>query len=465
MYMGRRYYVSVRRLGIKPETKEASVHAANAWWRAKQAELDYAYTASHPPLRTPRPAEDIASALLGSKEDWPTALRDLLLRLPAFGYPDISSPVDEEGAATVLKQALGDLLLRSIVDGEPLPPSLAECLPPVRTSAVERAVREIRGEQAADTSRTVKTMADNWFRGQKVQVMSKGLSPDRADAARRFLAPFVAFVGETADVGTVNAETLTGFYHFVLSKIGERHQNPQAGWGTVYSKEIFQTARSWIRWLVEQGAITAPPNLAAKFRFGSTVKRVQVWTADEVRGLIREAPGNLKLCVLLCLNCGMTQGDVSDLLDDEVDWREGRVFRKRSKTAHKDSVPTVNYKLWPETFALLKEYRSGKDRVLMTDAGNPFMRKKMQDGKLVKVDGFARKWAKLRKRLGLKKPMKLLRKTSASLLESHETYGRFTSLFLGHSPKSMKDRYYAAPPQELFDKAVLWLGEQLRLVE
>jgi integrase len=459
MYRGRRFYVSARQLGTA-ETKEASVQAANAWWVAKQSDLDLAYRASLNPPRTPLPAEDLAAAAIGSKEDWPTALRSLLAGLAESGRvfgqePAEPVPVDEGTASTLLKQALGDLLLKAIAGGEPLPKQLAERLPPARAAQVERAVKELRGESAASPDRTVKALADDWFRGLAAQVRANGLSPDRADAVRRFLAPFVAFVGEGADVGAIEPATLTAFHRFCLSQIGGGR------WGAVYARDIFATARSWIRWLVELGVIVAPANLASKgFRFGSTVKRIQTWTPDEVRQVIGEAPGKLKLALLLMLNCGMTQGDVADLLDSEVDWRTGRIIRRRSKTAARESVPVVNYRLWPATFSLLKQYRSGQDRVLLTDAGNPFMRKKMQAGKLVKVDGFARKYDKLRKRMKLK-PMKLLRKTAASLLETHEVYGRFTGLFLGHTPASMKDRHYSAPPQALFDEAVMWLGDQL----
>jgi hypothetical protein len=70
----------------------------------------------------------------------------------------------------------------------------------------------------------------------------------------------------------------------------------------------------------------------------------------------------------------------------------------------------------------------------------------------------------LQAKLSFRKPMKGLRKTAATLLESHETYGRLTGLFLGHAPASMKERHYAAPPQALFDEAVTWLGRQLGFV-
>jgi hypothetical protein len=33
--------------------------------------------------------------------------------------------------------------------------------------------------------------------------------------------------------------------------------------------------------------------------------------------------------------------------------------------------------------------------------------------------------------------------------------------FLGHSPRTVADRHYVVPPQELLDEAVTWLGRQL----
>ncbi|NTV80798.1 MAG: hypothetical protein HGA24_05170, partial [Candidatus Aminicenantes bacterium] len=67
------------------------------------------------------------------------------------------------------------------------------------------------------------------------------------------------------------------------------------------------------------------------------------------------------------LNCGMTQKDVSDLLVSEVDWDEGRIIRKRSKTADVENVPVVNYLLWPETIRLLRQERAAAaaDHVLL----------------------------------------------------------------------------------------------------
>ena len=64
----------------------------------------------------------------------------------------------------------------------------------------------------------------------------------------------------------------------------------------------------FVSWLVELGLIVAPPNLMSKrFIFGSDLGEVEVMTVDEVRRLVSEAPGQLKLHLLLMLNCGMTR--------------------------------------------------------------------------------------------------------------------------------------------------------------
>src|SRR4051794_13447661 len=120
-------------------------------------------------------------------------------------------------------------------------------------------------------------------------------------------------------------------------------------------------------------------------------------------------------------NSGMTQQGVSDLLDSEVDWAAGRVIRKRSKTRDRANVPVVNYKLWPVTFEMLQKHRSGRERVLVTETGQPYVRTHLNaDGKLVKADGFASNYVHLKKRLKLTRPLKQLRKLGADLLNGHK---------------------------------------------
>ena len=80
-----------------------------------------------------------------------------------------------------------------------------------------------------------------------------------------------------------------------------------------------------------------------------------VFSNEELATLFRAAKPRMKLYMLLMLNCGMTQKDVSDLNVLEVDWEEGRIIRKRSKTRGNGNVPEVDYRLWPETWDLLQQ--------------------------------------------------------------------------------------------------------------
>jgi integrase len=234
-----------------------------------------------------------------------------------------------------------------------------------------------------------------------------------------------------------------------------------------YARDVFSVAKSFVRWLWESGVIELPKNIGSKaFRFGSQARAIVTWTPEEFRSAVGAATGRLKLALLLMANCGMTQKDVSDLKDTEVDWKGGRVIRKRGKTAAHEGVPTVCYRLWPPTFELLKKYRSGKDRVVLTETGLPFVRTDLRDGKRVKADGFASCFVHLKKKLrrtlpGFKRSLKQLRKLGATLLDSHQDYGRYKIHFLGQSARTVADRHYAAPSQKVFDQAVEWLGRQL----
>jgi hypothetical protein len=163
----------------------------------------------------------------------------------------------------------------------------------------------------------------------------------------------------------------------------------------------------------------------------------------------------------LMANCGFTQQDVSDLSQDEVDWVAGKITRKRSKSRNHEDCPTVTYRLWPRTFNLLKQHRqTSGDLVLRTKSGQPWLTKRQTEGKFNRTDNTKSVYRHLQFRSGIPKPIKLLRKTSASLLDTHPSYGRYAGYFLAHSPMTIRDKSYVAPSQDQFDAALAWLGAQ-----
>ena len=158
------------------------------------------------------------------------------------------------------------------------------------------------------------------------------------------------------------------------------------------------------------------------------------------------------------LNTGSTEKDLSDLLPAEVDWKKGTITRKRSKTAKHKGVPTVTYVLWKETFRLLQQERSSDAAtVLVNHEGTPLKVETLaDDGKLKKIDNVARAFARLKRKKGIKKPLKYFRKTSANLIKSNKDYRGLEVLFLGHAPGTVEDRHYTQAPQQLLNEALAW---------
>lgn len=92
--------------------------------------------------------------------------------------------------------------------------------------------------------------------------------------------------------------------------------------------------RGLARWAYRERRLEALPR-----NLGACYVRVEqpppaVLGAAEVATLLERAGPVLRCCIILGLNCGFTQTDLTNLRPDEVDWHMGIVRRKRSKTAH-----------------------------------------------------------------------------------------------------------------------------------
>jgi integrase len=193
---------------------------------------------------------------------------------------------------------------------------------------------------------------------------------------------------------------------------------------------------------------------------------VVTFTKGEIKSLLQKASDRTRLYILLMLNCGMTQKDISDLDVTEVDWDAGRVTRKRSKTKGFENVPIVRYPLWSETLDLLRQECSGADAgsVLLNSKGNPLIYSEVgADNRLKRNDNVRSAYERVTRSVGIKKPLKCLKKTSASLIRDNPRYASLEDLFLGHAPRRMSDKHYTSVPYSLFDEAIAWLGSELEI--
>ena len=448
IYNGRAYTVSCKALGV-PSTKMESYQAANEWWATRKAEID-GYRPPHPH------AEQID--LLSGRLAWAVAhgrveiaegLRGEVAKLEADADGTLipsrpPAPVDLSGLATPAGEKLHQFM--SVASPH------AELFATTVDDAIWNARFERTGISVGVREQTIEAQVERFLALERVRTESNQLSVSEFDSIRRCLHAFRDHVGRANSVISLDADQLEGWWsHLMMQPISVE-----------YKKKRLRVAKAFIGWLAEKGINAAPPNLhSRRHRFGGGIKSIPTIPVEQVVRLITSAPGQLKLHLLLMLNTGMTQVDISDLRPGEVVWDQGRIIRKRSKTVAHEHVPTVEYPLWPTTWHLFKKFgRHDGEHALLTESGRPWLRDNLRpDGNRSKVDAIKSNYVHLQRKTGSAHPLKLFRKTSATVIESHEHYGRYVGHFLGHAPRSLADRHYAAPSRDLFDRIIGWLGQ------
>ena len=314
---------------------------------------------------------------------------------------------------------------------------------------------------AASEDQTVRTYAERFVEEKTASVAAGQLSAGRNYTLRLHVTHFRDWIGSETIVADINGKHLNDYRLALLADVDAKK------WSRTTASDRLKSVRSFIRWLWQIEAIPTLPRImdgrSKALTISESTPTVVVYTKQEIATLLQKAIDRTKLYILLMLNCGMTQKDISDLDLVEVDWEAGRISRRRSKTRGFDNVPLVSYPLWPETLRLLRQARSNKrsGRVLLNEKGNLLWYEEAGDnGKLRKVDNVRSAFERLRYKTGINKPPKSLKKTSASLLRDNQKYASLEDLYLGHAPRRMSDKHYTLAPQTLFDEAITWLGTE-----
>lgn len=427
MFKGRRFLVTCEELGAPP-TAEGSYHAANQWWETKLGEL----------LR-PQQQE-----------------QELLNRYPKT---ELLEKIKAGEAAKQLLQGLGEY---------PLFPQQSPEEMPVVVKGDGSLNLPGSSQLVGDIGKPVhldRTLAHHVERFLQIE-QARGKAPLTYADIRYFIhkAMSCPALPSSLDIAEINASTLTTFYAWLRN---DSDMTPKS------QQKCFQYFRRMVRFLWSEELIQLPKNLDSRqFTFDGVVKQVKTYPLALVREMLATLPDRLRLYALLSLNVGMLGVDMATLRHEEL--KDDRITRKRTKTRNHKNVPVVCYQLWPETLALLNTYpRTHSEFVLASKAGTPLWRTELRDGKNIRVDLVSVQWRRGRGEKRASKPpitLKALRSVSATLLENHAVqlpsgekvnpYASCVALFLGHAPATIKDRHYAAPPQELFDDALRWLRGQ-----
>jgi integrase len=468
-HRGKSYSVSCRQLGCPP-TKESSWQAANSWWAARQAELDRQPPPDLTTSNVVRLLSDHGPLVLVEEVENGLTAQNILRLLEAFAGQPLTDQAGVEAA------------VRSLVarhQSAPLPAGYASrAIGPEGAGQLDARLPVIL-DGAGSGDRTLGGQAAAWLEVLQASVAGGQMHPTRYDSYRGNVNVFTDWVGGAQPVEVVNSAKLEQFQAFLLRRVAERKawvRDPtppssgqkKPGYAPAYAHSILGTVKRFVTRLADHGLIRPPGNLRG-LRIEKGRKKVETFTAEELRRLLEGcAAGAPKtgLYLLLMMNAGMYASDISDLGRDEVDFARGVVTRPRSKTP---DGPIVAYKLWPETMGLLRRFAAtgavvpndrGSPRLLLSERGKPLVTAALVGGgRLKRTDAVKGAYRRLLARLKVKaaKPLKLVRKTSATLLGEHPHYKFYAQYFLAHSPRSVADAHYVVPSDVEFFAALDWL--------
>jgi len=405
---GKRYVVSCRQLKKlsylpigSPDTKEHSRDAANRWL-SDQLKVSQE--------ESTRFGDVIAE--MKQRKAW----------LLSQGYKDHAKGYDK----TIE-------MIRDMEADETLHPSIARAL--VEPKQDVWADRISRMKQVP-TDRTVGYWIDQFLALRMTEVQAKELSQAAYDQCQYALNAFKEWLGKDTSVDRINSEQWVSWYKHV-QLLGK------ASWT---KKKLFSYPKSFTGWLIEQGLIPPFESLHAKrYKFSIERKEEEPLPVERVKEILGKAQGMLRLHLLLMLNCGFSQKDISDLTPSE--YADGRITRARSKTK-KRGTRVVTWKLWDSTRELLDQFKQpAGDRLLLTSNGTTWVGEGRRDG----INSLYR-------HLKFHESLKQFRSTSGNMIQKQFNKD-LADHFLGHKQKSVESAYFSRDQQEL-DQAVAWLATQ-----
>ncbi len=215
---------------------------------------------------------------------------------------------------------------------------------------------------AVETETKLSYWRDKWLTVKKAELRAGSFAP-----LPHHLSYFVDMVGGDTAIATITEETLERFKLHLAGLVKTQTISQ------VYAHNVCNaTVKPFIRYLFKHRQIQLPNNLD-DLHFSVITREPALIPLDTARGMLKQSEGRLRAWLLLMWNCCYYQSDLSDLQPTEVDWKKGTIRRKRSKERDEVKVPTVQYKLWTETFAAMKQWGSRTGDTVFTDGSKPLV--------------------------------------------------------------------------------------------
>lgn len=330
----------------------------------------------------------------------------------------------------------------------------------------DRATTVERLKDASNPSLNAQLLAEEYISRLLRKAENNQGSHGHYGQVKRALELFVEWYGASRSLEHVTEKTIRDYTAYLENLLTRK----EIARNTAFNYQA--KFRKWLTDLAEDYPdVPLPKNLRSKSqRIPTERKEPDPFTLEEVRLLLLNASGKTRLYLCLMLNCAMYQGDIADLIHKEVDWKNGRIIRPRSKTARqalttgKGQPYRCNWLLWPTTWKLFQQFANREGLCLLSEKGNPLIVNKTDARTDTIRSAYVRLVRKLKNRRLLpkdwNKTLKQFRKTGANLIETSELHGQAYAMYLNHSVA--KQSYLTSgKPVPNFDAAIRWLGEQV----
>jgi len=271
-----------------------------------------------------------------------------------------------------------------------------------------------------------------------IQTQSKrtDLKASSITARVRQIIPYEQFIDHTLKITGINNQSIRDF---------ENHLN-NMDVSKSTKKSYFSAFVQFLVFLEIETDFVRPKQLTmARQKFKSTestaesrLKKQQLlWTPELFNDIRKSLPDEKALWVLLALNCGFRNTDISHLKWENI--KGDRLLHQRHKLSDFETAPTINYKLWPETLELLKKQKTKGELVFLNSNQEPYHKEIKIKGVKAAYDGIANWWQKNRINYDLPR-LDYLRKTGASFVASKSI--ALSRVYLAETLQSVEAIHY-----------------------
>lgn len=338
------------------------------------------------------------------------------------------------------------------------------------SSRVAVSVESTKGKK---TEFSAERVAEDFLKTHRLRAQSDEITAGRFGKMRSGINRFLNFFGKKNSMTELNEDTVKRYYRYLIElKNAGSNSNTLADDLVLFRQFVDEVSD-------DTPEIPKPRNLRSrKYSIARTRSEPNPFTPAEFRLVFENASDRTKLYLLLMLNCSFYQGDLAEMKSSQIDWEEGRICRARSKKSKmanknigKHEPIKINYKLWPETFRLLKRFGQSDAEIALTNQdGGPLVHSFIgKDGNEKRKDcvrsAYNRVIRKLKNRKLLpesfKKSLKQLRKTGPDMLDQHaEKYSEFIDVMLDHSRVANRSYLKSGKAYKPFDEALEFVGKQ-----